>query len=547
MKKSIVSSQPTRRSLRVQKLPPEFAPTINVVHQVPPLHFAAYFISAGLLSFPYFPHINLAKNSNDKDTLTFQQAMNDKDKDKWIISAKKEIDELEAHNAWEEVPYSQLGNEKLVPTTWVFQKKRAPDGTIKKFKGRLCVRGDLMKGSFDTFSPVVSFSTVRLFLILSLMLCWNTCTLDFSNAFIQAERNKPIFIHTPQGFKTKPGFVLKLIRSLYGAKDAPKLWCDHLFRALRKFGFVQSKFDPCLWFKSTMFIIIFVDDCGLCFKEESLVSDFLSFLDKEGFKYTKESTFAEFLGIKYEKDLNGNVHLTQTGLINKILDVTGMTQCNTNKLPSAREPLGLDENGDPMNEKWDYASVVGMLLYLSTNTRPDISFAVSQVARFTYNPKQSHVTAIKTILRYLKGTSTQGTIVKKATSLSLSCFCDADFAGLYKRDPDSMSSSAKSRSGYILKLAGCPLVWKSQLQSTIALSTAESEYCALSSAMRTLIPIRLLVCEMVDKIALPPSLKSTDTFFIATVYSDNTSAVTLTTEQRLTSRTRHYHVRFHHF
>jgi len=108
-----------------------------------------------------------------------------------------------------------------------------------------------------------------------------------------------------------------------------------------------------------------------------------------------------------------------------------LTHSNFNKLSASKETLGIDPDGKPFNEKRNYPSVIGMLLYLSTNTRPDIAFAVSQVARFTHDPKLSHDTAVKMIVRYLKGTMTKGTIVKKASSLQLDCFCDADFAGLY--------------------------------------------------------------------------------------------------------------------
>ena len=83
-----------------------------------------------------------------------------------------------------------------------------------------------------------------------------------------------------------------------------------------------------------------------------------------------------------------------------------------------------------MKESWSYPSVVGMLLYLCSNTRPDISFAVSQVARFTHAPKQSHATAVKTIVRYLSGTMNKGTIVMLPGTFRLTCFPDSDFASL---------------------------------------------------------------------------------------------------------------------
>ena len=137
--------------------------------------------------------------------------------------------------------------------------------------------------------------------------------------------------------------------------------------------------------------------------------------------------------------------------------------CNPNWTPVAQVALGKDPDGPPMKESWSYPSVVGMLLYLSGNTRPDITFAVSQVAHFTHAPKQSHAIAIKTIVRYLSNTTDKGIIIHPKQNLLLQCYVDADFGGLFQRDPSSEPSSAKSRTGYIIMLVNCPLIWKSQL------------------------------------------------------------------------------------
>ncbi|KAI2506515.1 hypothetical protein MHU86_7925 [Fragilaria crotonensis] len=144
-----------------------------------------------------------------------------------------------------------------------------------------------------------------------------------------------------------------------------------------------------------------------------------------------------------------------------------MSDSNYNWTPAAQAALGIDPDGSPMTETWSYRSIVGMLLYLSTNTRPDIAFAVSQVARFCHNPKRSHASAVKTLVRYLHRTSDMGMIVKPTGTLDLDCYVDADFAGLHGRDPDRSPTSAKSRTGYIITLGGCPILWKSHLQSEI--------------------------------------------------------------------------------
>ena len=99
-------------------------------------------------------------------------------------------------------------------------------------------------------------------------------------------------------------------------------------------------------------------------------------------------------------------------------------------------------------EEWSYPAAVGMLLYLSSNTRPDIQFAVHQVARFSHCPRQSHAQAVKRILRYLASTADKGTIFTPDLNKGLDCYVDADFAGLWghedEQDPVSVKSDRKS-------------------------------------------------------------------------------------------------------
>ena len=538
------SGRPIRKRYNRKILDPSNPSTLLVTSELPPqVHFAGIFSA-----FQCPISLNAAsKNKNNPDILTFDQAMASPDKDKWIKSAELEIKELEDHGCWKEVPLSEAKGHKIVPSQWVFRLKRRPDGTVTKYKGRIVLRGDLMEDIYDVTSPVVAFSTVRLFLIMSLHLGWHTCSVDFSNAFIQAKRPDKVFMHMPRGFKGKAGFILRLIRNVYGACDGPKLWAELLFKSLRKLGFTQSKIDPCLWYKPTCFIICFVDDCGIAVKKEEDADILIKQLEELGFSLTKESSFEEFLGIQYAKLANGDVELTQVGLIKKILTATGLLTCNPNRVP-AQVQLGKDEDGADMTDDWSYPSIIGMLLYLSTNTRPDITFAVSQAARFTHSPKQSHAQAVKTIVRYLAKTIDKGTIVKKPNSaIKLDCYVDADFAGLYKIEDDKSVNSAKSRSGYIIKLGGCPLIWKSQLIPTICLSTAESEYYSLSQSMRALLPIQSLVSEFMERVDVPVDLRGVEKVVHATAHEDNTSALSLATGQRLTSRTRHYHCRWHFF
>ena len=207
-----------------------------------------------------------------------------------------------------------------------------------------------------------------------------------------------------------------------------------------------------------MIIFLWVVNCGVCAPDMKLVDKLIERLQKKGLSLQKEGNFTDYLGIHFVRNQNKSITMTQKGLIAKIIKTTGMEDCNPNCTPSTQVALGTDPDGEPMNETWHYSSVVGMLLYLATNTRPDIAFAVSQVARFNAAPKKSHASAVKTIVRYLARTHDKGTIFTPSRDFKLDCYVDADFAGLRGREHQDNPNSAKSRTGYILTLCGCPLI-----------------------------------------------------------------------------------------
>jgi hypothetical protein len=303
-------------------------------------------------------------------------------------------------------------------------------------------------------------------------------------------------------------------------------------------------------------IAVYVDDCGIAASDQKHIDALIAGLRSRGFTLHIEGKFEEFLGIGIDRgpDCIGRIHMTQKGLIKKVIHYTGMDDCNPNWTPASQVALGADADSSEKHKdcfKWSYATAVGMLQYLAMNTRPDISFAVSQVSRFTHGAKKSHGVAIKTIVCYLKRTKDKGTYLDQDACredpngcFKLECFVDANFAGLYKQDPDESPSSAKSHTGYIIRLAGAPLIWKSKLQTEISLSTLESEYSALSQAMRQLIPIRLLIIELLSVIDARESLTSS---ISCTVFEDNNGALALATNQRITARTKYFHVKWHHF
>ena len=262
-------------------------------------------------------------------------------------------------------------------------------------------------------------------------------------------------------------------------------------------------------------------------------------------KLNIEDDVAGFLGILLSKKDDGSIEFLQHGLIDRILKVMGLTDASVKHTPADSKPLGKDEDGAACCEDWSYASVVGMILYLASNSRPDIAFAVHQCARFTHSPKRSHEAALKRIARYLKGTRERGMVVKPTDSLRLDLYADADFAGLWNIEDPHDPVCVKSRTGYVLTLGDCPVLWGSKLQSEIALSTQESEYIALSTAMRELLPVRELLQEVASSFDIAYDKVST----VSCVWEDNNAALKLANAPfvNMSPRTKHIAVKYHWF
>jgi len=190
--------------------------------------------------------------------------------------------------------------------------------------------------------------------------------------------------------------------------------------------------------------------------------------------------------------------------------------------------------------------VIGMLLYLTGHSRPDLAFAVHQCARYTFDPKRSHELALKRIGRYLKGTIDKGLILSPSDDFRIDCYPDADFAGLYGHENSQDPHCVRSRTGYCITFCDCPILWSSKLQTEIALSTMEAEYVACSTACRDLFPIIDLINELSS--VLNFGFKPGANLHVR-IHEDNVGALTLAglEPRRMTLRSKHYAVKYHWF
>ncbi len=292
-------------------------------------------------------------------------------------------------------------------------------------------------------------------------------------------------------------------------------------------------------------VLNYCDDQIWLSPDNALIEEHIKKLQDSGLALTleEEGDMFSFLGIDFEQ-VGSSIELSQKGLIKKAIEYTGLSNATAKDTPATKKPLGSDKDGEPFDEEWSYPAAVGMLLYISSNTRPDIQFAVHQAARFTHSPKKSHGQAVKRIIRYLIGTSDKGIHFEPDLNNGLDCYVDADFAGLYGYEDDQDPVSVKSRTGYVLTLFGCPIIWASKLQTEITLSSTAAEYVAFSMARRELLPMRALLQEMATKLHLEFTQKS---LVRSTVFEDNQGCLSLVNVPKMSARNKYLSLKYHFF
>ena len=284
--------------------------------------------------------------ANAEDTPNYYQAMNGPDAEGFYKAMQDEMESLESMDPWEEIPITSVPNGKRVlDSTWVFKRKRYPDGSVRSLKARWCVRGDQqIEGVdfFDTYAPVVAWSTVPLLLILSVTLGLATKQVDYTQAFVQADLDDEVYVRMPRGFE-KDGYVYRLKKSVYGLRQSPLKFFTTLKKGLEARGFKNSILDPCLFISKDVICVCFVDDCLFFARNTEAIDQVIDNLQKPcptAFKLKVESDVAGFLGILMQKQNDGTIELLQTGLIDRIITVTGLASSAAKWTPAEHQRAG---------------------------------------------------------------------------------------------------------------------------------------------------------------------------------------------------------------
>lgn len=405
-------------------------------------------------------------------------------------AADAEIKSLEDKKTFQLVEYPR--DKQVLPLKWVFTYKFNDAGYLTKYKARICVRGDLQHHiSEDIYAATGAYRSFRILMALVCAFELQCHQIDFKNAFTNADMDDEIYTTCPPGYG-KSGKVWKLLKALYGLRKSPKLWFDELVSFLKGLGFDHCPDEPCILINNETGLILFlyVDDLLVIARQEHIhhINHFKAALNsKYGIKDLGEAI--SFLNIRILRDSKAKkLWICQDGYIDKICIKFGIVEAMrtaTTPLTSSYRPQPF-EGQATIQQITEMQEKVGSILYAAVVSRPDISFAASQLSQFTTNPSPEHLRYANRVLSYLQNTKyyaieflgsvEQATEVETGDDEVLQLSSDASFAD----DPETR----KSTQGYLMKLFSGPIMWQSSKQKTVTTSTTEAELLSLSHTAR---------------------------------------------------------------
>jgi hypothetical protein len=440
-----------------------------------------------------------------------------------------EIEALELNKTW--ILTDLPPGKKAIGCRWVYKLKYNSDGSIERHKARLVAKGYNQREGIDyneTFSPVAKLVTVRCLLGIAAVRNWHLKQFDVSNAFLHGVLNEEVYMQKPPGYmKGTTNQVCKLLRSIYGLKQASRQWYSTFSAALIEFGFTQSKADYNLFTMATNHsftaLLVYVDDIVVAGSNLEQIGTIQTFLSSK-FKIRALGDLKYFLGLEIARSSKG-IMISQRKYTLDLLADAGMLGAKPVKLPMDQNlKLGKD-TGKPLPDATIYRKLIGKLMYLSL-TRPDICYAIQNLSQYMEIPTCTHLAAVHKVIKYLKLAPGQGIMFSSSSSLNLRAFCDSDWAAC----PDSR----RSVTGYCIFLGDSLISWKSKKQTVVSRSSAEAEYRSMANTCCEITWLKYLLKDLQVQHSQP-----------AILHCDNQAALHIASNPVFHERTKHIELDCH--
>ena len=462
------------------------------------------------------------------------------DPERWMVPMKAEMETLKAKHTWDLVIPPPGAN--IMDSMWVYDIKWDGEGNRIKDKARLVGKGYTQQLGVDyneTWAAVTRLESVRMTAAIAAKFDLKLWRIDFVGAYLNSLTKEDIYMKQPEGF-VEPGkedHAGKLVHTIYGTMQGGHDWFKTLGTSYDELGYTTSRADPCVRFKKEdgnyTLTNTYTDDVnGASNSDEEMKKRKEEIGAKWEIKDVGENEY--FLGMRIQQDLTqGTIRLTQRPYWELVLNRFSLTHITPRNTPL---PVGiiLDNNMSPktdserksMTDK-PYRPILGSVMWGQLATRPDLAFSVSLLARFQSNPGIDHWNALMHVVGYIKNTMDHGLTYSRDFDISPVAYVDADYGGC--RD------TRRSTSGYVFLMAGGAVSWSSKRQATVALSTVEAEYVAMSRCAQQMLWMHSWLSEVEIEYSLPGIIKG-----------DNRGAIALTKNTKDHGKVKHIDMRHHY-
>jgi hypothetical protein len=459
----------------------------------------------------------------------------------WEKAIEEELATLKKASTWRlETPPPEAN---VIGSKWVFKAKKDAAGNIAHYKARLVAQGFSQIGGVDydnTYTPVAKMASSRAIIAMANKLGLVLHQLDIKGAYLNGVLNENEVLYMAHALGYKPSDaanrVLRLLKAIYGLKQATHRWYQKLRKIFISLGYKQSKVDQAVFYKllpqvkQLIVIAVHIDDCTIAASTVCLVEDLKARLSRH-IEVTDLGKLHWMLGIQISRDCDARTtFISQHTYIDSILRRYNFV--DTKPLSTPMDPqVHLTSEQAPSTaaeftamRDVPYREAVGTLNWATLATRPDIAYAIATVAHFGANPRPAHWEAIKQIFHYLAGMHDL-CLSYGETRRILEGYADTD---------GSMAEDRCAISGYAFLIDGGVVSWSSKHQEIVSLSTTESEYVTATHGMKEGLWLKSLLSEIFGPFSSP-----------ITLFSDNQAAIALTCDHQYHVHIKHIDVRYH--